>query len=114
MRIQLANKAPHIKKLAKILKQRFSGQYGVKTFGLVNKSVFITESTLVGAEISVYKNEILVDSHSSFERISWVLGHITGFILFFLPFIIKEGAASQSRYKALELEIGSFLKRRFN
>ncbi|MEO9871202.1 hypothetical protein [Ekhidna sp.] len=109
----MSKKAPPIKELTEILKQRFSNQYSIKTFGLGNKNILITKSTLVGAEISVNENEISVDSHSTFEKVSRTLGYITGFILFFLPFMIREGSNSEARYRELELEIGYFLKRKF-
>ncbi|MEM9325776.1 MAG: hypothetical protein AAGA85_08975 [Bacteroidota bacterium] len=118
MKIQLSKAAPTAKDLLDRLKKRFSNQYAVEASGWSQERIVIKESYLVGAEVSIREQEISIESAraSKFERIATGLGYLTAFILFFIPFMVRESQTAQSRpkYKALELEIGNFLKQEFN
>jgi len=114
MRIQLSKKTPPIRELAEILRHSFSNLYSVETFGIGQKSILVGKSTLVGAEVTVHENEVSIASSppSIFGGVLLALG-LTELAIFLLPFLFKESLSVNSSYRALEKEVGYFLKRRF-
>ena len=110
MRIQLSKNLPSIHDLTEILRQRFSDQYSVKTFGLGKQSILVGKSTLVGAEISIRENEVSLSSSppSVFGSILLTLG-LTELAVVLIPFLLKDGVSQQASYRKLEKEIGTFL-----
>ncbi|HAA13892.1 MAG TPA: hypothetical protein DCE41_20255 [Cytophagales bacterium] len=110
MRIQSTKQLPSLNELKEILSQRFSGQYSVKTFGAGRKSILVGKSTLIGAEISIHKNEVSIASSppSVFGGILMTLG-MTELALFIFPFFFKH----KSGYRTLEREIGLFLQHQY-
>ena len=112
MRIEFSKPLPSIKALTTLLKTRFSNQYTVRNYGLGQQSIIVGKSTLVGAQISVDKNEISIDwtPPTAIGSLLMFLG-ITEFAVIFLPFLLKESAAYPPHSVALQKEIGTFLKK---
>ena len=115
MRIKLSKRLPSVKELSRILNDRFSDSYSVKTFGMGGKNILIGKSTLVGAEVSVDKNEVSISwsPPSVFGGILLSLG-LSELIILLLPFLVRERFSPNTSYRKMEKEIGTFLYSRYN
>ena len=115
MRIRLSKKLPSVNELAEILKNKFSNRYSYKTFGLGDKSILVGKSTLVGAELSINKNEVSIawSPPSVFGGILVSLG-LTELAFYLFPFFFKESISLKSSYRELEKEIGTFLLHQYD
>lgn len=100
--------------LIEVLNREFSGKYSFKLYGLGNKSVMARKSALLGAQITVWENEIRVEgAPPSFG--SGFLGSLmmTELAVVLFPLFMFAGA-TLSKFKALEKEIAVFLRRIYN
>lgn len=82
---------PTNEELMSVLRQKLSGEYSVREFGLGKKTVMIKRSTMVGVQITVRQNEISVHESSpsvaggilsSLAMIEWagLLIHVFGIV----------------------------------
>jgi len=105
---------PTNEELMSILRQKLSGEYSVREFGLGKKTVIIKKSTLVGAQITVRENEISVHEStpsivggilSSLAMIEWA-----GLLIYLFGIADAVPAKSQS----FEKEVASMIKKQYN
>ncbi|MDW3195641.1 MAG: hypothetical protein R8G66_24910 [Cytophagales bacterium] len=115
MRIEFSKQLPSIPELTAILKDRFSEKYSVRTYGAGKQSIIVGKSTLVGAQISVDKNELSIHwtPPSAFGSLLMFLG-MTELAILFLPFMFKEGIGYPAHSNILQKEIGLFLKQKLS
>lgn len=94
-----------------MLKRALPPHYSCKTFGIGKKSILVGKSTLVGAEISIDKNQVSISSSppSVFASILLSLAFAETIILL-LPIIFGEGLPGPSKYLELEKEIGFLVR----
>ena len=98
-----ASQSPNFMDLIQSLKGRFSG-YAVYPFeSMPQKSIIVRKSAIVGAQITLRNNEIMVDACYPSLFISSLMSLLTSSTIF--PF--------NSWFK-FEMEISDFLKRRYN
>ena len=114
MRIQVSKKLPPVEELLKVFKNEFSNHYSYKLFGLGNKSILVGKSTLLGAQISVFDNEVSINSSppSFFAGIVHAMGSTELMVLLF-PMFFQKGGVFSSTYVNLEKEIGAFLLNKY-
>lgn len=94
-----ATNALNFNDLFKTLKSRFSN-YSVYTFdSKPQKSIIVRKSAIVGAQISIRENEIIVDACCPNIFISALIGFLS---IIFPP------------YENFEMEITDFLKKKYN
>ena len=115
MLIPISKPAPSPKELAQILQKEFSTQYSYKLFGLGKaKSLLVGKSTMVGAQISIRENEMIIQGTPP-SVLGGLLSSVgiteVGFALIFL---LGTPWGLSSQWKTLEKEIGLFLKQKFN
>ena len=102
MTISTTKPLPASKELVEILKKDFSETHDYKLFGLGKKSIIVGQSTLVGAQISVFENDIMIQSTIPNE-----LGGLFSFMgltelgVFLLPFIFPKKADSCMKDKEI-------------
>ena len=94
---------------------KFAGDYTIKTYGFDKKSILVGTSSMIGAEITLYDQEVAI----SYSPPSFVGGLLLslGFselVLLLLPWIVKERLNPDASYRKLEKEIGQFLYQRYN
>jgi len=93
-----ATQAPDFSDLLQTLKSRFPS-YSVYTFGSKpQKSIIVRESGVIGAQITLHKNEIIIDACCPNIFISALIGLISAI---FPP------------YYRFEMKITDFLKRKY-
>ncbi len=108
MNIQTSKKLPTAKRLAEILKKEFSNQYEYEEFGLSEgKSLIVRKSFLVGAQISINKNELIVDSVPPSVTASFIATIMNTFANLFIVFAILP-------YRKLERDLARFLNNKYN
>lgn len=115
MRIEFSKQLPSIHELTALLRDRFADQYTVRTSSVGQPSVIIGKSTLVGAQVSVDKNELSIDwtPPTIIGGILLSLG-MTELAIIIVPFLLKDSLSYQSKSTKLRKEIGSFLKQQLS
>lgn len=113
MRISTSKTLPSTKELIEILKQELPGPYSYKLFGLGReKTIMVTKSSSVGAQISIRENEITIQGTPPppvayfVSFLGWT--ELAFLLLFFI------GLSTPSKLKELEKEIAIFLKNKYN
>ena len=111
MRIQVSKKLPSVSELVKILKRELPPHYSCKPFGIGKKSILIGRSTLVGAEVSIDKNQVSISSSPPSVFASFLLSlAFAETVILLLPIIFGEGLPGPSKYLELEKEIGLLIR----
>ncbi len=114
MRIQLSKPLKSISELKESIASKFVGDYTIKTYGFDKKSILVGKSSMIGAEITMYDQEVAI-SYSPPSFLGGLLLSL-GFselVLFLLPWIVKERLNPDASYRKLEKEIGQFLYQRY-
>ncbi|MFT4738123.1 MAG: hypothetical protein ACJAZM_002786 [Cyclobacteriaceae bacterium] len=95
---------PRLNELIQVLKDKFSNAYSFKIFGFGSqKTILVKKSIMVGAQITLHGNEILVDG--SFPNI------VTSSVMTLLSY---STIAPFEQWFEVEKEIGSFLRNQYN
>jgi hypothetical protein len=105
---------PSTLELAEVLKREVSSHYSYELF-LEKKSILVSKSTSVKAQISIHKNQILVHSFSSllFEVIIANLC-MSELGLILIPLFYPMGEQLLSQRDELEKELSLFLDYKYN
>jgi hypothetical protein len=107
MNVPLTAPPPSTKELVAVLRQEFSEHYSYRLFGLGNaKSIIVRKSTFVGAQISINAHEIAIRATPP--------SILAGFLNFFRLTELGEIWSLPPQWSALEREIGTFLKHKYN
>lgn len=97
------NKPPDFNELFENVKRKFSG-YSVYTFDSnPQKTIIVRKSASVGAQITVYENQILVDACYPNVLLSAVMSLLTASTIF--PF---------NAWVEFEKKVTNYLKRKYN
>lgn len=113
MRIPISKSPSSTGEMIEILKSKFSDSYSFKMFGLgAERKIIARKSMFVGAEISQVNNEVQIEG--VFPSVPFLLirtllfytgaGGDIGIIKHIFP----------SKWRNVEKEIGSFIKKKFN
>jgi len=113
MRISTSKKLPSTAELIGILKQELHQNYSYKLFGLGSeKTIIVTKSSSVGAQISVRGNEIMIQGTPPppvayfVSFLCWT--EFAALLLFFM------GWSTRSKLIELEKELAVFLNNKYN
>ena len=110
MKILTSIMTPPPHELVGVLQREFSNHYSYKLFGLgAEKSIIISKSTFVGAQISKRENEITIEGT--------IPSITTGYFILFLGLIGPDALLALlygSQGRKLIKEIGVFLKKKYN
>lgn len=116
MKVLATKKIPSIGSLIEMMRQDFSDQYSYKSIGIgKHKSIIVQKSTFVGVQISVNKNEIIID-----EAVPTIKGIFINFLLqFFLGLavsIMQFGSPffKSSPWRKFKNEVVVYLRHKFN
>jgi hypothetical protein len=113
MRISAAKALPTTKQLIETLKQELPGNYTYKLFGLgENKTILVTESSSVAAQISIRDNEITVQGTPP-PPLAYFVSFLgwTEFAFILLFFV---NWSTRSKLKELEKKVALFLNGKYN
>jgi hypothetical protein len=115
MQIVTSKTLPSIPELVEVLKQEFSNDYSYKLFGVGQKSIMVGKSALVGAQISIRENEMVIQATPP-SIIGGIVAALGGTELgvFLLPIFFRKGMLLPSQRSEVEKEIGIFLKQKYN
>lgn len=113
MRISTLKKLPSTVELIGILKQELPQNYSYKLFGLgKEKTIIVTKSSSVGAQISIRGNEITIQGTPPppvayfVSFLGWT--EFAALLLFFM------GWSTRSKLIELEKELAIFLKNKYS
>src|SRR5688500_19260249 len=113
MRISTLKKLPTSAELISVLKQELPQNYSYKLFGLgKEKTVLVTKSSSVGAQISIHDNEITIQGTPP-PPVAYFVSFLgwTEFAALLLFFV---GWSTRSELVELEKELAIFLKNKYN
>jgi hypothetical protein len=113
MRISTLKKLPTSAELISVLKQELPQNYSYKLFGLgKEKTVLVTKSSSVGAQISIHDNEITIQGTPP-PPVAYFVSFLgwTEFAALLLFFV---GWSTRSKLVELEKELAIFLKNKYN
>ena len=113
MRISTIKTLPSNAELISVLKQELPQNYYYKLFGLgKEKTILVTKSSSVGAQISIRENEITIQGTPP-PPVAYFISFLgwTEFAFLLLFFV---GWSTTSKLKELEKELAVFLKNKYN
>ncbi|WP_276371197.1 hypothetical protein [Chryseolinea sp. H1M3-3] len=112
MRISTKEIPPPTNDLIKILKQELPAAYSCELYGLgKNKSIIVSKSNSVGAQISIHENEITIQGAPPPPFAYFMPFMVWTELAILLPFFV--GVSTVSKLKELEKEIAVFLKNKY-
>jgi hypothetical protein len=115
MQIVTSKTLPSALELVEVLKHEFSSHYSYKLFGLGQKSIIVGKSALVGAQISINKNQITIQATPP-TVIGGMLASLgsTELGVFLIPLFFGKGMLLTSKRNQIEKELGLFLNHKYN
>lgn len=101
--------------LIALLRKELPSNYSVREFGLGKKTVMIKRSTFIGAQITVKKNEIVVDA-STPSVDGGILSSLAMIELetSLIIFIFGSADATRAKFRDFEKEMASLINERYN
>ena len=115
MRITTLKKLPPVNDLLTKLKQQFSQQYSCRLFGIGSqKTIIVSESSFVGAQISIRENEVTIEPvpPSVFGGLLILLMSTELALILGPIFLYKDGSWSARREK-LQKTLGVYFRSRY-